>query len=170
MEFSLDFFVALRRMKAQREQVAHPASPLPTREGAKGWGSVGQPSVRDGAVPPPRPLPAGEGLSRRIGPAGLALIQRFEGCAKARSDGCFEAYPDPGTGGEAWTIGWGATAPGSRRARFGRNSNATTDWNKTSNASPVKWPAPSAIHRPARPSSMPWSAFTTIPARSRVPR
>lgn len=52
----------------------------------------------------------------RIGPAGLALIKRFEGCARARGDGLFEAYPDPGTGGAPWTIGWGATgadiAPG----------------------------------------------------------
>jgi len=46
---------------------------------------------------------------RAVGPAGIALIQRFEGCAKLRSDGLFEAYPDPGTGGAPWTIGWGAT-------------------------------------------------------------
>ena len=49
---------------------------------------------------------------RRIGPAGIALIKRFEGCARRRHDGDFEAYPDPGTGGEPWTIGWGATGPG----------------------------------------------------------
>ncbi|MEQ1494198.1 MAG: lysozyme [Novosphingobium sp.] len=40
------------------------------------------------------------------------LIKRFEGCAKRRSDGRFEAYPDPGTGGAPWTIGWGATGAG----------------------------------------------------------
>ena len=45
----------------------------------------------------------------KIGPEGIALIKRFEGCAKRRSDGLVEAYPDPGTGGEPWTIGWGAT-------------------------------------------------------------
>jgi GH24 family phage-related lysozyme (muramidase) len=45
---------------------------------------------------------------RRIGPAGIALIQRFEGCSLA-------AYPDPGTGGAPWTIGWGATGPGIAR-------------------------------------------------------
>jgi GH24 family phage-related lysozyme (muramidase) len=37
------------------------------------------------------------------------LIQQFEGCAKKRSDGTFEAYPDPGSGGDPWTIGWGST-------------------------------------------------------------
>jgi GH24 family phage-related lysozyme (muramidase) len=37
------------------------------------------------------------------------LIQQFEGCAKKRADGSFEAYPDPGTGGDPWTIGWGST-------------------------------------------------------------
>ena len=46
---------------------------------------------------------------QRIGPDGIALIKRFEGCARLRRDGLIEAYPDPGTGGEPWTIGWGAT-------------------------------------------------------------
>lgn len=50
--------------------------------------------------------------ARSIGPDGIALIKRFEGCAKRRSDGLFEAYPDPGTGGDPWTIGWGATGKG----------------------------------------------------------
>jgi len=39
-------------------------------------------------------------------PAWLApatrIIQEFEGCR-------LEAYPDPGTGGDPWTIGWGST-------------------------------------------------------------
>ena len=43
---------------------------------------------------------------------GFALIQQFEGCAKVRADGLVEAYPDPGTGAEPWTIGWGATGAG----------------------------------------------------------
>lgn len=47
-----------------------------------------------------------------IGPEGIALIKRFEGCARKRPDGMIEAYPDPGTGGAPWTIGWGATGPG----------------------------------------------------------
>ena len=33
---------------------------------------------------------------------GLELIKEFEGCR-------LKAYPDPGTGGEPWTIGWGHT-------------------------------------------------------------
>jgi lysozyme len=52
---------------------------------------------------------------RRIGAAGIALIQRFEGCAQVHRDGLVEAYPDPGTGGDPWTIGWGATGPGIAR-------------------------------------------------------
>ncbi|QUL36573.1 lysozyme [Erythrobacter sp. JK5] len=44
-----------------------------------------------------------------LGAAGIALIKRFEGCARLRVDGLVEAYPDPGTGGDPWTIGWGAT-------------------------------------------------------------
>lgn len=48
-------------------------------------------------------------VPRRISPAGIALIQRFEGCAQLHTDGMVDAYPDPGTGGPPWTIGWGAT-------------------------------------------------------------
>ena len=46
-----------------------------------------------------------------VGPHGLALIRKFEGCARLRPDGLVEAYPDPGTGAEPWTVGWGATGP-----------------------------------------------------------
>jgi lysozyme len=49
--------------------------------------------------------------SPRVSARGLALIKDFEGCARARADGMVEAYPDPGTGGAPWTIGWGATGP-----------------------------------------------------------
>ncbi len=43
--------------------------------------------------------------------ACFALIREFEGCAKRQPDGSFAAYPDPGTGGVPWTIGWGSTGP-----------------------------------------------------------
>lgn len=49
---------------------------------------------------------------RAVGSDGTALIKRFEGCARLRNDGMIEAYPDPGTGGAPWTIGWGATGAG----------------------------------------------------------
>jgi GH24 family phage-related lysozyme (muramidase) len=39
------------------------------------------------------------------------LIQQFEGCAKKQPNGSFCAYPDPGSGGDPWTIGWGSTGP-----------------------------------------------------------
>lgn len=48
----------------------------------------------------------------RISARGIALIKEFEGCAHKRLDGLMEAYPDPGTGGAPWTIGWGATGQG----------------------------------------------------------
>lgn len=35
--------------------------------------------------------------------AGIALIKEFEGCR-------LKAYPDPATGGEPWTIGYGLTS------------------------------------------------------------
>lgn len=42
------------------------------------------------------------GRGRKVGEAGEALIKAFEGCR-------LKAYPDPGTGGKPWTIGWGST-------------------------------------------------------------
>jgi GH24 family phage-related lysozyme (muramidase) len=85
MDYLLDFFAALRRMKAARSG-DHAAPPAPPAE--------------------PAPPPA------QVGPSGIALIKRFEGCARRRPDGCFEAYPDPGTGKSPWTIGWGTTGRG----------------------------------------------------------
>ncbi len=43
--------------------------------------------------------------------ACISLVQQFEGCAKKQPDGSFAAYPDPGSGGDPWTIGWGSTGP-----------------------------------------------------------
>lgn len=57
----------------------------------------------------------GLSVPRHIGPAGIALIKQFEGLARIRPDGLVEAYPDPATGGDPWTIGWGATGPGIER-------------------------------------------------------
>lgn len=37
-----------------------------------------------------------------INQAGIDLIKRFESCR-------LKAYPDPGTGGDPWTCGWGST-------------------------------------------------------------
>jgi lysozyme len=48
-------------------------------------------------------------------PDCLKLIQEFEGCATRRPDGTLEAYPDPGSGGDPWTIGWGTTGPDVRK-------------------------------------------------------
>lgn len=50
--------------------------------------------------------------ARAVSPAGRDLVRRWEGCARRRGDGTVEAYPDPGTGGEPWTIGWGSTGGG----------------------------------------------------------
>ncbi len=75
----------------------------------------------DDAVCSPKPI-------RRIGEAGIALIKQFEGCARLRPDGLIQAYPDPGTGGDPWTIGWGATGPGLEgHARIGPYTVWTQD-------------------------------------------
>jgi len=72
------------------------------------------PAVPNDSKTPGKP----EQFVRAIGPRGTALIKQFEGCARKRGDGLIEAYPDPGTGGEPWTIGWGAT--GADRFHGGR--------------------------------------------------
>jgi lysozyme len=87
MHHDLDFFAALRRMKDRRTLAVDAAPPVAPSQSPN--------------VPP-----------SEIGPAGLALIQQFEGCARLRPDGRYEAYPDPGTGSAPWTIGWGATGRG----------------------------------------------------------
>ncbi len=52
-------------------------------------------------------------VSRTLGAGGRALIRKWEGCGRRRTDGRFAAYPDPGSAdGLPWTIGWGATGPG----------------------------------------------------------
>lgn len=50
-----------------------------------------------------------KGNPRKVSQAGIDLIHSFEGLARVRPDGRIEAYPDPATGGEPWTIGWGST-------------------------------------------------------------
>jgi len=57
-------------------------------------------------------LMAPAAIHPHVGEKGLALIKAWEGCALRRPDGRFEAYPDPGTGGAPWTIGWGSTGSG----------------------------------------------------------
>lgn len=44
-----------------------------------------------------------------VSEAGLPLVKTFQGCARLRLDGMVEPHPDPGTGGDRWTIGWRAT-------------------------------------------------------------
>lgn len=62
--------------------------------------------LQGGPAPNPSAKPASQ---LKPGTQAFELIKRFEGCASLRADGMVEAYPDPGTGGEPWTIGWGAT-------------------------------------------------------------
>lgn len=57
----------------------------------------------DAASRPDEPDPGQDALA--VSEEGVALIKRFEGCR-------LFAYPDPGGGGEPWTIGWGTTRIG----------------------------------------------------------
>jgi lysozyme len=46
--------------------------------------------------------------ARTVSQAGVDLVKEFEGCRTA-------AYPDPASGGDPWTIGYGATGAGIAR-------------------------------------------------------
>jgi len=59
------------------------------------------------ADPPPKPEPSPSPGIDWLTPC-LPLVKEFEGCR-------LEAYPDPGTGGDPWTIGWGHTGPNIRK-------------------------------------------------------
>ena len=96
MDFAGDFFSALRRMKARG--LGPVVAPNPALQLAEQHANPG--------LSPASPT---------ISPAGIALIKRFEGCARRGRDGQFKTYPDPGTGGAPWTIGWGATGKGIAR-------------------------------------------------------
>lgn len=48
-------------------------------------------------------------ISDAVRLAAEGLVKPFEGYAKRLPDGSCAAYPDPGTGGDPWTIGWGCT-------------------------------------------------------------
>ena len=67
---------------------------------------------------PDRPSVAEQvGRPVKVGSRGVAIIKQFEGCHRVREDGMICAYPDPGTGGQPWTIGWGATLIDGRGVR-----------------------------------------------------
>lgn len=54
-------------------------------------------------------------------PPALTIIKKWEGCK-------LTAYPDPGTGGEPWTIGWGTTRINGQPVRPGQTiSQAEAD-------------------------------------------
>lgn len=58
----------------------------------------------DAAIDAAFAAPVEQSGERRINAAGLALIKSFEGLR-------LKAYPDPATGGDPWTIGYGSTGP-----------------------------------------------------------
>lgn len=51
--------------------------------------------------------------------SALSLIKQFEGCK-------LTAYPDPGSGGDPWTIGWGSTGPGIKKGVTWTRAQADT--------------------------------------------
>jgi GH24 family phage-related lysozyme (muramidase) len=50
-------------------------------------------------------------VAEAISIAKETLCKPFEGYARRLPNGDCHAYPDPGTGAQPWTIGWGSTGP-----------------------------------------------------------
>lgn len=86
---------AQARWKGQNAPTAAQDAPVSTKGGS--------------TVSTPHPPP---GNALAPSQAAFALIKEFEGYAKARPDGSVEAYPDPASGGEPFTVGFGSTGPG----------------------------------------------------------
>ncbi len=63
------------------------------------WRQAAAPAT---ANPAPSPAPVSKSAAGRLPPEVAALTRHYEGCR-------LEAYPDPRTGGEPITIGWGST-------------------------------------------------------------
>lgn len=102
---------AIRRMLGRKSTQPVIGRSDPKRRDAGGEEFLTQDSVSSVSSPSARAqvsVPKAGG-ARKVGMAGINLIKQFEGCARLRRDGLVEAYPDPGTGAEPWTIGWGAT-------------------------------------------------------------
>lgn len=70
--------------------------------GPKTWSEI----IRLAALPATQRATGAPPVAAKHTPnqACVDLIQHFESCKP-------EAYPDPGSGGEPWTIGWGSTGP-----------------------------------------------------------
>ena len=58
-------------------------------------------------------------MSSRIEMA-MSLAKEFEGCR-------LQAYPDPASGGDPWTVGWGATGPDIRQGTVWTQQQADAD-------------------------------------------
>lgn len=69
-----------------------------------------------------------------------SLIKKYEGCK-------LEAYPDPGTGGEPYTIGWGST--GSGIAKGVKWTQKQADERLASDVRKFMVGVQHALHRPA---------------------
>jgi GH24 family phage-related lysozyme (muramidase) len=65
--------------------------------------SIGTGAPEPQPMPPPPPPPPPPPSGSTINAAGLEIVKSFEGLE-------LRAYPDPGTGGEPWTIGYGHTS------------------------------------------------------------
>lgn len=61
------------------------------------------------------------GVALRPSDAAISIIKEFEGYARELPNGDCVAYPDPASGGDPWTIGFGSTGreikPGTRWTR-----------------------------------------------------
>lgn len=69
-------------------------------------------------------------LTEALELAKTHLIKPFEGYHKLLPDGGCKAYPDPGTGAQPWTIGWGSTGPNIHKDTVWTKEQAEQDLEK----------------------------------------
>lgn len=68
-------------------------------------------------------------MKQAIDLARETLVKPFEGYHVKQPDGGCKSYPDPGTGGLPWTIGWGSTGKGINQDTYWTLEQAETALN-----------------------------------------
>lgn len=81
-----------------------------------------EPPAKDQVVDPTQTVGLGKPGNQytTLSSAAIELIKRGEGLAKKIGNNQVQAYPDPGTGGKPWTIGYGTTRINGREVQPGQ--------------------------------------------------
>lgn len=121
--------VSLSALEAANPQIAHPDRIYPgDRLNVPGGGGDSAPA--SGSTTAPEPGKGAPASGMTISENGVKMIEGFEGFSA-------KAYPDPGTGGAPWTIGYGHTGgvkPGETMSQATAEQYLKQDLNTAENA------------------------------------